>query len=578
MLSEIRRFYRTAATDAPTDPTVSLGAWLDQHRFHPALLDDHLLPMAAAIWSCRTSAVRDHPARAFIRFCDNHGLLRLADRPAWRTVTGGSRVYVDRLARAIEQQPGCRILASRQVLSARRDAASVTLRDSDGETARFDELVLATHAGQGLGLLEDASADERRWLGACRTSRNIAVLHQDAALMPRRRAAWASWNHIGTRGGDGSPCVTYWMNRLQGLRTEQQLFVTLNPPRAPAAGSLLASNRFNHPLFDAGSHQAQARLWAAQGSRRTWFAGAWLGDGFHEDGVQSGLAVAEALGARRRPWTVASPSGRMPGGRCDRGAPGRRMNDACFYDVLVTHDRPRPVRHSLRTRLFSLLLDLDGLARTDARLRLFSVNRRNIVSFHEADHGAGAARGLKQWVEAVLGEAGFGRDPRRILLLCMPRVLGHGFNPLSVYFCYDTNGTLDAILYQVNNMHGERHCYLVAITEPAPVLRHAAEKCFHVSPFMPMDMTYRFRVRPPAETLLVAIEGVAAQGRLIGAVMTGQRQDFTDARLLRALCRLPPQGLRVLGGIYWEALKLWRKGVRPRRHPGAPAHSVTIGG
>ena len=298
---------------APYDPVlqnadlISLGTWLDSHGYGQALQQDHLLPMAAAIWSSRASAVRDYPAAAFFRFCDNHGLLRLSDRPLWRTVAGGSRSYVTRLTAPYAD----RIHLNSPVASVRRTETGVLLRDKNGQTRHFDEVVFATSAKQALALIEDPDETERDLLGAVDVSTNQAILHTDPSLMPRRRGVWASWNFIGGAHPDAPPCVTYWMNNLQSLPTKKQVFVTLNPPRPPAPETILHTQTYEHPLFDVAAMQAQRRIWSIQGARKTWFCGAWLGAGFHEDGLQSGLAVAEALGAPRRPWQVDRESGRI---------------------------------------------------------------------------------------------------------------------------------------------------------------------------------------------------------------------------------------------------------------------------
>jgi len=309
MLHDLRRLYRQAPGDEvlQNPDLISLGEWLDQHGYGQAIQRDHLLPMAAAIWSSRASAVRDYPAAAFFRFCDTHGLLRLQDRPLWRTVRGGSRTYVSRLAAPFEN----RIFVGNGVAGLRRTEAGVVVRDARGETHVFDDVVLATSARAALGLLEDADARERDLLGAFGLSRNEAVLHTDESLMPKRRAVWASWNFIGGAAAESAPCVTYWMNNLQNLPVHKNVFVTLNPVRPPALGKILHTQFYEHPLFDVAAMQAQRRLWSMQGARKTWFCGAWLGAGFHEDGVQAGLAVAEALGGVRRPWTVANESGRI---------------------------------------------------------------------------------------------------------------------------------------------------------------------------------------------------------------------------------------------------------------------------
>ena len=312
MLSEVLRFYREApaALAALEDSNLSLGAFLQQGRFSAAFRDDHLLPMAAAIWSSPTEALMDYPAASFLRFCDNHGLLQLMGRPLWRTVTGGSRTYVDRIAAVL----GDGVRLGRDVTGVRRSGDGVIVSERNGRQDHFDHVVIATHADQALNLLVEPTEAERRTLKAFRYSRNLAVLHTDPALMPKRRRAWASWNYIGS---DGGLCVSYWMNKLQGL-PGQDLFVTLNPPRPPRADALLRSEIYDHPIFDAAAMRAQASLWDLQGEGGVWFCGAHFGAGFHEDGLQSGLAVAEQLGGVRRPWRVADESGRIQLGARDR--------------------------------------------------------------------------------------------------------------------------------------------------------------------------------------------------------------------------------------------------------------------
>jgi len=304
MLGEIMRFYRQAPLDLAgmTDPQLTLGDYLKREGFSEAFRDDHLLPMAAAIWSSPAHTLMDYPAEAFIRFCGNHGLLQLVDRPLWRTVEGGSRVYVEHLARSLSD-----VRLARGVTAVRRVEQGVVVHDSQGGAERFDHVVIGAHADQALSMLAEPTARESELLGAFRYSRNLTVLHTDAGLMPRRRRAWASWNYI---GADGGLCVTYWMNRLQGLQG-QDLFVTLNPPRPPRQGSLLRSELYDHPIFDQAAIQAQKQLWSLQGQAGVWFCGAHFGAGFHEDGLQSGLAVAEQLGGVRRPWTVENESGRI---------------------------------------------------------------------------------------------------------------------------------------------------------------------------------------------------------------------------------------------------------------------------
>jgi predicted NAD/FAD-binding protein len=315
MLRDLLRFYRSAPRDLPRleHELGSLDDYLRAGGYGAALRDDHLLPMSAAIWSCGTDEAGQQPAASFIRFCDNHGLLKVSDRPIWRTVRGGSREYIARLTGTFAD----RIHAGRAVLGVERLGDGVLVR-TVADARRFDHAVLACHADQALALLgAGASPREQEVLGVFRYTRNLAVLHTDASLMPRRRAVWASWNYLGS--ADARPCVTYWMNRLQSLPADTQYFVTLNPPRPPRPGTLLRSESYEHPMFDATAVRARRALWPLQGDGGVWFCGAHFGDGFHEDGLQAGLAVAEQLGGVRRPWNVADESGRI-----HVGTPARR--------------------------------------------------------------------------------------------------------------------------------------------------------------------------------------------------------------------------------------------------------------
>jgi uncharacterized protein len=195
-----------------------------------------------------------------------------------------------------------------------RHDANVCVRDTAGRLKWFDHAVIAAHADEALAMLGDPSPLEREILGSFRYSQNVAILHGDVSLMPKRRAVWSSWNYIGPPTGHPSTAcctVTYWMNRLQNLSSVPPLFVTLNPQREPDPRTVVTVENYDHPLFDAVAIRAQHRLWSLQGHRNTWFCGAYFGSGFHEDGLQSGLAVAEALGGLRRPWHVANESGRI---------------------------------------------------------------------------------------------------------------------------------------------------------------------------------------------------------------------------------------------------------------------------
>lgn len=307
MLRDLERFYRRAPRDLPNLGAMGLGAYLDELGCGAAFRDDHLYPMAAAIWSTPVADIPDYPAAAFIRFCENHGLLKLGRRPIWRTVDGGSRVYVALLTQDFAGQ----ILSGQSVRSIVRLGDGVAIDRGHGPQ-RFDHVVIATHADQALRMLSDADGAEKRILGAFGYRRNEAVLHSDPSLMPQRRRVWSSWNYAAEAGSDGPALsVTYWMNRLQGIPDDRQLFVTLNPIHEPDPALVYRRDVYDHPIFDATAGAAQAELWSLQGWRNTWFCGAYFGAGFHEDGLQAGLAVAEQLGDVRRPWTVPNESGRI---------------------------------------------------------------------------------------------------------------------------------------------------------------------------------------------------------------------------------------------------------------------------
>jgi DUF1365 family protein len=257
------------------------------------------------------------------------------------------------------------------------------------------------------------------------------------------------------------------------------------------------------------------------------------------------------------------------------------MTVSAIYHGQVVHTRFRPVRHRLKHRLMWLLLDLDELPMLARRLRLFSLNRFNLVDFRDRDHGDGSGVALRAQVETHLQHAGLEPDGGAIRVLCMPRVLGTVFNPLSVFFCHRADGRLRAMLYEVNNTFGDRHLYLLPVAEAdshQPVQRQSCAKQLHVSPFMDMAMTYYFRIAPPGDRAVVAIEGHDAEGPMISAAFAGRRHALTDGNLLRAFMTRPLLGVQVLGAIHWEALKLWRKGVRLRARPQPPGAALSVAG
>ena len=248
-----------------------------------------------------------------------------------------------------------------------------------------------------------------------------------------------------------------------------------------------------------------------------------------------------------------------------------------LYTGIVTHRRFRPKTHVLRYRMLWLLADLDALDATARRTWLFSYNRFNIFSFYDWDHLDGSGRALRPQIETLLNEMGIALDGGSIQALCMPRVFGMVFNPISLFFCRHRDGALRAMLYEVNNTFGQRHLYLIPVDDPdAAVIRQTCEKQFHVSPFMPMAMTYRFSVTQPGGTMTLSIDGDGAEGPLIHTMFSGAHEALNDAAVLRALPRFGTLAAGVFIGIHWEAVKLWWKGLRFYPIPSPPAAFVTI--
>lgn len=310
MLKDLVRFYRSAHSQIPDDATVTLGEFLHKYEYSEDFIQDHLLPFGAAIWSTPKSRMLEYPASAFIRFCENHGLLQITNRPQWKTVTGGSEQYVNAVAQALGPEA---IQTDFEVARIVRSKKGVTIHDSRGQHLTADHAVVATHADQALRLLDQPSHDETSLLSVFHYASNHAYLHTDSGYLPERRRAWCSWNYV--ERGKGSPSsqatVSYWMNKLQNIKSEQNYIVTLNPEYPPADDQILRSAIYDHPVFTAQTWIAQQKLWSLQGQERTWFCGSYFGSGFHEDAVQSGLAVAEQLGGEPRPWVLDSPSSRI---------------------------------------------------------------------------------------------------------------------------------------------------------------------------------------------------------------------------------------------------------------------------
>ncbi len=301
MVWDILRFNRLCKEKLRSEDfgDLTIGEMLEQEHLGARFRDHYLLPMAAAIWSCPPQTMLDFPAASFARFFANHGLLDLRDRPQWKTVQGGSHAYIHRMLADL----GPRVRSGDPVTSVVREAGKVSIRLASGEDHRFDQVVLACHADEAHALLAEPLPMEREILSRFQYQPNRALLHKDARLMPRSRRVWSSWNYLASRGKDQveGVSVTYWMNRLQGLDSNTNYFVSLNPLQEPSAGALIAEMTYHHPVFDTDAMRAQARLSEIQGRDGIWYTGSYFGYGFHEDALRASVELAERFGIRA-PW------------------------------------------------------------------------------------------------------------------------------------------------------------------------------------------------------------------------------------------------------------------------------------
>jgi uncharacterized protein len=303
LVRDVMKFNTQAQGVVERDPELSLEGLIRKLGLGEWFRRYYLLPMSGAIWSCPPCEMMNFPARTLVRFFANHHLMSFTGQPQWRTVTGGSQEYIKRLtapfAHRIRTQCGA-VAVTRPTSGP--DAGKVQIKDTSGSVETYDQVVMASHGDETLALLKDATCDEQAALGCFRYQKNRAVLHRDQSLMPRRRRCWASW--VYTSDGEffhPKITVTYWMNRLQGIDDRTPLFVSLNPKRDIPDNLIFDQTEFDHPVFDGAAIAAQGRIAALQGRRGTWFAGAHLGHGFHEDGLASAVRVARALGAAV-PW------------------------------------------------------------------------------------------------------------------------------------------------------------------------------------------------------------------------------------------------------------------------------------
>ena len=308
LLADLFRFYRTATKEVERGPTdETLEQLMIRMRLSKTFINEHMLPMAAAIWSCPSQTVMQFPARSFIKFMNNHKLLDFSGRPVWRTVSGGSQEYVSKIIQELGSNARCNI--SIEKIQRLQKGAMIHIEDEEPEF--FDKVILATHANDSLNLLSDASDEEHSILSQFSFQENKVILHSQSSYMPKRRATWSAWNYISNTSKHAELCVTYWMNKLQSLPEKFPLFVTLNPFKDYPIEKPLREFTYFHPVFNQNAIDAQNQLSAIQGPSHTYFCGAWTRFGFHEDGILSAVAIAKAFDVTI-PWDSPTPACHPP--------------------------------------------------------------------------------------------------------------------------------------------------------------------------------------------------------------------------------------------------------------------------
>jgi predicted NAD/FAD-binding protein/DUF1365 family protein len=537
MLTEVPRFHRRARrllAAGSGEDLMTLAEFLEAGRFSPYFRRHFVEPLVAAVWSCDPAVAAEYPAAYLFTFLQHHGMLGVFGSPTWRTVAGGSRTYVERVAAAV-QGAGGEVRTSAPVVGLTDTGSGVLVRTPHG-VEQFDGVVVATHPGQALELLTCPTDAQRELLGALPYSRNTALLHTDTRLLPAARNAWASWNFRRPTVDQGSVLVTYDLTRLQRLPTETRYLVTLGGEHLVDPSTVIARRDYEHPLYTPESVAARARLREAD-TRRVAFAGAYHGWGFHEDGARSGLAAVERLGLE---W---------PAGTVAPAAPST-------YATTITHHRRQPVPRSFRHRSHLWVVDLDDLPDPG---RLGWLRGR----FAARDHFAGNAPTIRAGLDAFLARNGVDATRGRVLMAAHPRALGHCFNPISVFWCWSDparTGAPTATVVEVHNTYGDRHAYLVPVDGRGA---GTVDKAMYVSPFHGTDGRYDVVAPPPDPAtgrLAVAVRLRTDDGARFEASLVGRPAPAPRAAL---------SSLRGAALIRAHGIALWLRGlpVQPR-----PAH------
>jgi predicted NAD/FAD-binding protein len=522
MLPEIPRFHRRARAllaqdEAPADDR-TLRDFLADGDFTAYFCRHFMEPLVAAVWSCDPEVALDYPARYLFEFLSHHGMLSITGSPQWRTVVGGSREYVARVAAGLDD-----VRVGLKVTSVRESGRAVEVTDGNGSITSYDGVVIATHPEQALAMLEEPTATQREALAAMSYSANHAVLHTDTSVLPRAARARASWNFLRPREARGAVTVTYDLTRLQRLPTRTHYLVTLGGDDRVDPARVLARMEYAHPLYTPESVAAQRRLPEAN-TERLAFAGAYHGWGFHEDGARSGAAAAAHLGQL---W--------------DRP----ELPEQGMFDARIRHTRRRPFRHDFVHRSHVWLVDLDALP-----------DHGRLGRFEARDHLGSPAATIRANVDAFLAAGGVDLTGGRVLMAANARALGFCFNPISVFWCFDRTGDLAGVVVEVHNTYGGRHAYLV---HPDAQGRARVDKALYVSPFHGTDGWYDVAVPVPGDDLHVAITLHTDDGARFSASLAGRR---TQASPWRAA----PSALRGAALIRAHGIGLWlrRLPIQPR--------------
>jgi predicted NAD/FAD-binding protein/DUF1365 family protein len=525
MLIEIPRFHRRARRvvrghrGRAVDGQQTMADFLSDGHFSPHFRRHFMEPLIAAVWSCDPEVALEYPAAYLFQFLDHHGMLRVFGSPRWRTVVGGSRTYVERIAAQLHE-----VRRGTKVTQIVPKSTRVLITDGDGGTTPFDAVVVATHPDQALDLLGAPTEDQSRTLAALAYSRNQAVLHTDESLLPSARPARAAWNFHRPEASTGLT-VTYDLSRLQGLETTRPLLLTLGDAGLVDESLILERMEYDHPRYTPESVAAQGRL-PKIGTHRLAFAGAYHGWGFHEDGASSGLVAAASLGYS---WGPAEG----------------------VYRTTIRHTRRMPWRREFTHQSYMWLVDID--APPDHGRRGFVRGR-----IEARDHLGDPERTIRANVEAFLAESGRPFRGGRILLATQPRAWGHCFNPISVFWCLNGSGAVVATIVEVHNTYGDRHAYLVDVDEKGV---GQVGKEMYVSPFHGVDGTYSVVAPVPNDRLNIGVSLRTDDGAVFSASLSG-----TQVREARDYRRASRAALRGTFLIHAHGIWLWlrRLPIQPR--------------